>query len=458
MDLHKFWTPVWNAFDPFEAVQPDQMERWYVPRPHSPLARLKADLSPESTPICALLFGHRSSGKTTELTRLAADLSGANPSYFVVWVDADANLANINRVTAPDVLFLMGTALFKMAGEILPHAPDDELLGALESSLETLVREHKSGRELQIRRKELLDQLVCFAATLAGGAAAGPLGAFIAGQTVRKVGEFVGFDSTLTVEELRRREITEPRLRDLLAALNLLISHISTENGVEVVFLVDNLERISDRDQALYLFAESSEWLKSIACRVVYTMPTYLYFSPAFNQVWASFTCYPFASVRVHAPHVGPDVSGEPDEDGYATMRRVVTQRLAAPPLRLDPEAIITPAALDVLVYGSAGIMRDLVALMRYAAREAELAGQSRIGEDVAWEAVYWRRRDLSAALNAVYRQELQQVLKTHDAPTGTDEGAALLYGNYVVSYRNRELWYDVHTAILPLLKVPLLP
>ena len=453
MDLHKFWTPIWNAFDPFEAVQPDQMDRWFVERPHSPLARLKADLSPESTPIRALLFGHRSSGKTTELTKLAADLASTNPNYFVVWLDADANLANLNRVTPPDILFLMGMALYKMASDFLPHKPDEELLQVMEESLETLVKEHKSGREVQIRWKELLDQLVCFAATLAGGAVAGPIGAFIGGQTVRKVSEFLGFDSTLTVEELRRREITEPRLRDLLAALNLLISRVSAENDVKVVFLVDNLERISDPDQAMYLFAESSEWLGSIACRAIYTMPLHLYFSPIFSHVSASFPCYPFASIRVHAPHVGPDVPGEADEAGYKVMRQVVRKRLAAPPLRLNPGEIIIAEALDVLVYGSAGIMRDMVALMRYAAREAELTEQSRIGEEVAWEAVYARRRDLSAALNVVYRQELQSVLKTHAAPTATEEGATLLYGNYVVSYHNDDLWYDVHTAILPLLK-----
>jgi hypothetical protein len=55
--------------------------------------------------------------------------------------------------------------------------------------------------------------------------------------------------------------------------------------------------------------------------------------------------------------------------------------------------------------------------------------------------------------LTTAYRQILLDVLQTHDVPPKGEEGRELLLGNYVLSYRNRDLWYDVHTAILPLLK-----
>ena len=108
-------------------------------------------------------------------------------------------------------------------------------------------------------------------------------------------------------------------------------------------------------------------------------------------------------------------------------MRRAVRLRLAAPTLSLDPNEVITPAALDVLVEGSAGILREMVCLMRRAVTEAELAKRSQIDQEVAWEAIYALHRDLSAGLNPIYRQRLVEVLPTHDVPTATDEGAELL-------------------------------
>jgi hypothetical protein len=453
--LHEFWTPIWNIFDPYEAIRPEQMDRWFVARPHSPLARLRADLSPDSDPMHALLFGHRSSGKTTELTRLAADLASAFPQYFVVWVDISENVPGIDRVTHPDVLFLMGAALYKLAAEVLPAAPDPTSFQALTESLETLVHESKASRTYRVP-KDTLDNLVCFAATLAGEVAAGPLGAFIAGQTVRTVSGLFQFDSGLTLEDVRKREITEPRLRDIQSALNLLVAEVASKNKVQVLFLIDGLDRIRSFETARLLFATDAEWLDAPHCRVVYTTPIFLYYSLAFGQVKLSFPWYPFPNVRLHAPHQGPDVPGEPDLSpggGYEAMRRVVRQRLASPPLKLAPDEIITPEGLDVLVAGSAGVMRDLISLMRYAAREAELAEQSRIGEEVAWEAVYALRRDLSAGLTTAYRRTLLDVLQTHDVPPEGEVGRELLLGNYVLSYRNKDLWYDVHTAILPLLK-----
>ncbi len=451
--VHQFWAPIWNAFDPFKPLQvEEQMDRWYVERPHSPLRRLRADLSPDHTPQHALILGHRSSGKTTELIRLAADLAADFAQYFVVWVDVSESIPNIDRVTQADVVFLMGAALYKLAAEVLPHPPDLKSYQALTESLESLVRETTASKTYRVP-KDTVDKLVCFAATLAGGVAAGPLGAFFAGQSVKTVSGLLRFDSTLSVKDVRRREVAEPCLRDIVTALNFLIADVSRANEVEVLFLVDGLDRIRDMETAEFIFATDAEWLDGPACRVVYTMPIFLYFSPVFGQVLMEFPPYPFPNVRIHAPHVGPDVPGEPDEEGYETMRRVVRLRLAAPPLSLEPDEVITPAALDVLVEGSAGILRDIVRLMRYAITEAELADRSRIGVEVAREAVYALRRDLSAALNPAYRQILLDVLKTHDVPTATQQGAELLLGNYILSYRNRDLWYDVHSALLPLLR-----
>jgi len=60
-------------------------------------------------------------------------------------------------------------------------------------------------------------------------------------------------------------------------------------------------------------------------------------------------------------------------------------------------------------------------------------------------------RRDLKASLNVIYRRELAEVLKTHEV-TGSEKCDELLLANYVLSYVNDDIWFDVHSVILSLL------
>jgi hypothetical protein len=82
---------------------------------------------------------------------------------------------------------------------------------------------------------------------------------------------------------------------------------------------------------------------------------------------------------------------------------------------------------------------------------KAELAGQRRIDLEVADQTVLSMRRDYKASLNVVYRQELAEVLRSHEV-TGSEKCDELLLGNYVLSYVNDGIWFDVHSVILPLL------
>jgi hypothetical protein len=64
------WARIYNIFDPFSPLVPGQIDKLFVERPHSPLARLRYELGPDHLPQRMLLVGHPSSGKSTELARL----------------------------------------------------------------------------------------------------------------------------------------------------------------------------------------------------------------------------------------------------------------------------------------------------------------------------------------------------------------------------------------------------
>lgn len=74
-----------NVFDPKLSLQGEDLERYYVARPHAPLGEMKTYLTTNRQHVKILFSGHRGSGKSTELARLAEDL---RDRFFLVTVSA----------------------------------------------------------------------------------------------------------------------------------------------------------------------------------------------------------------------------------------------------------------------------------------------------------------------------------------------------------------------------------
>ncbi len=104
-----------NALRPEEPVSADDPEGFYVPRPigHG-IEQLKNWLELDEQINSKLLFtGHRGSGKSTELLRLARDME---EHYFVVSYSVERVL-DIQDITYVDVLLSMASQLVGMAQE-----------------------------------------------------------------------------------------------------------------------------------------------------------------------------------------------------------------------------------------------------------------------------------------------------------------------------------------------------
>jgi hypothetical protein len=63
-----------NLFDPRRPLEGAELDTLYVARPYAPLEALKVFLQVTDEPVKVLFSGHRGSGKSTELRRLARDL------------------------------------------------------------------------------------------------------------------------------------------------------------------------------------------------------------------------------------------------------------------------------------------------------------------------------------------------------------------------------------------------
>ena len=64
-----------RLFDPTKPLTGQLLNQWFVPRKGSPRPRLKISLKSQyDEPQKALLIGHRGSGKSTELNKLAEEI------------------------------------------------------------------------------------------------------------------------------------------------------------------------------------------------------------------------------------------------------------------------------------------------------------------------------------------------------------------------------------------------
>jgi len=425
------WTEVYNAFNPFEPVPLDKMDAWFVERPQSPLPALLVRFDPRKVPQRTLLVGDASSGKTTELTKLAAEL-GTRYEYFVVRINLEQNL-DIEKANPVEVIFLMGAAIYKVAQAELDRGPDEALFHALVDGLNTLVQTHTENEEFRLDVGDLLANLICFGATMIAGPVGGAA-AQVATQVIRPFRFVSGTDTQV----VRRLEV-QPKIKEMIGHLNNLIADVQAKAERPLVLIVDGLDKVRF-DVAALNFAEN-KFLAEPDCRVLYTAPMVVHYSPRFAAVRGYFSVFDFPNIKLHER----DDREQRDRQGYATMRQVVYRRLNS--LGLEPEGVITRSALDLLIQKSGGLMRDLIRLVQDSAVKAEIAGQERIDKPIAEEAVADLRRLYTAQLNPRYRKELEQVQQLHE-PTGTPECDELLYGNFVLSYVNHDVWFDVHSIL----------
>lgn len=443
------WTDIGNAFTPFSPVPSTELDTWYVERPHGTIKRLLHQLSPDRLPGRHILVGQPASGKSSELTKLAAELERQHDA-LVIRFDMTDN-TDVERANPVEVIFLMGAAIFKGAAAQLPadRQPDRSLLEALKNGLERLVHTHTENKKFEISLDKLLGGLIVFAgAALAGpvGAAAGLAISSDAAKTARSLaGKFMPFRFTsgTNTQVVRKLEV-EPDAEAMIESLNAIIDDVTSKANQPLILLVDGLDKLRDPAVISLNFLEK-KFLDGPTCSVLYTGPLDLYYSPQFGEVRARFPIIPVPHVKLHDQHN----ARRRDEDGYRFMREVVYRRLAS--LQLDPEAIIAPDALDdLLITGSGGVLRDLIRLLQAAALEAEVAAKSGIGEIEARRALNELRRQLMAQLTPDYHAILDVVRRDHQRVGGTDADKCdlLLRNDLVLSYINDNIWFDAHAAL----------
>jgi hypothetical protein len=399
-------------------------QSFYVERHDDPLGDLRVQLL--SSPMAAektLLAGHRGTGKSTELNRLAADEEVRRRYEVVSFSVKDAlELSDVDHV---DLLFTMVRLTYEaLSSAEAPLALAPKTVAALEG-----------WRSRVVEKMESVDKGV--SAELGAG-----------GEVNGLLGFFGRFGTRLRYERSTRevaRQVIQPRIGEFLGHVNDFFLDVQLalkeHSGKQLLVLVEDLDKLFDVRKAETLFHDTGPYLADPPVRIVYTVPIALHYSKKFAQIAGRFG----ESVLVPNVRLVSNDDGQRRwEAGRHTMRMFVEHRM-------DPGLIDEPA-LEVAVELGGGLFQQMQRLLQKACTKAVGRTMPRLTTTEIYDAAADLRAELERGLTRTDIGILHEVHTTRQA--SSDEATlTLLHFLHLVEYRNHERWCDVNPLLLPTLE-----
>lgn len=357
-----------------------------------------------------LVTGHAGSGKSTELLRLAARLRqprGAQ-EFHVVYLDAFEHLSQW--------------------GLRLPHILI-ALLAGLTQQERVDLKDTRSAKSMVARIKALVGSFSGEVAKQFDSLAHIP----ILTTLLRTNQEFSS--------KFRDQAVTQ--IQDLLRLLSDLVAEVVSDLNVDIVFIVDNLEKVPEQategaaslHEALFV---RDLPLLDIPAHLVITYPISLNYSNAeLPRAFptASKTTLPMVGVRL------PPGAGERGDDprGIAALRNLLLRRVKR-------EAFADDEAIEHLIRSSGGCVRDL---MRFTG-ELPIVATPPFTRGHVDQAIQDFRNDYERILQGKpYVRHLPQIEQTGRIPDelAPDWKREILLGLVVLEY-DTDTWFDVHPLV----------
>jgi len=418
-----FWIPVYQCFD-FDVPlsTPEELEKLYVQRVNSPVEELVSSLDMEGKPAKFLLAGHIGSGKTTELKKLEYELSS---NYSVIWVDTATALDRYN-IGYAEVVALIGFEIYRTVIQD-DWGIDEDLLGALRSSLMTVAEQTESTQDEGLGVPEFLQK---FGLVLKGG---------LSRKTTAKV-------------DIR------PSLSTIIRRVNSIIKAAEKQTAQKLLVIVDGLDR-HNQATALEMFSDSL--LAEPCCHIIYTIPISLRYCSGFRQAVEVFESLDLTNPPVFKCDRNGCPTQEPDEEGRKLLASAVHKRLAS--LGTGYQDIFAPDALELLCEKSGGVMRDLIRLAGIACKVAKRKQAASIDIAIAEEAVkklhnYYRIYDFHFPELAAIHRTGQLTTNKHSLPERGEFVICddLLQNKLALGYHDEATgrrWYDINPILIEDLK-----
>jgi hypothetical protein len=429
------WRRLYRVCDPKERLHINEMEL-FVERTDSVARKiakaLEAGFDQQGKWV---ICGSVGAGKSTELTKLADLLRG---SHVVVGVDLWRAAARIDEVSAAEILFCIGAAAIRTAADRFGHQVDATLCKNLEQVFDRLLDQRHN-----IAVADLVEGVTLLAFDLlapgAGTAAKSAIKAVRAttGAPMLPVGRPTLGGLTRPVKE------GDPALDALVWVVDQILLDIGQIR--DPLVLVDGLDKLTKIDSIRDLFATSRTLAKPQA-PLVYTGPVTLMLAAEWSAAANHFDRARLTNLIVAEPP-SPSRHVEPARivNGRSAARAIVALRCQSADLEVDET--FTREALDHLITKSGGLTRQLLQLVREAAKFAGMDARGQIDLETAKRASDEWRKEFEITMTGIRRAELEYI-EAHGEPQGGQVSHELLLWNYAIPYANGDLWFAANPLI----------
>lgn len=437
-DLVNHWRPILRALDPHREVGLGEIEALYAERDAPPYRALAADFALAHQPamLKVILCGARGSGKSTELTRLAREVSN---DFCVVHTDLAAGLPE--RAGTLAVVTLLGVAALHA---IKTWSGDDEVEvdeSGLGSGLQHALS--KFGDAVP-RVSKLLDGvagIVTIFNPAVGAALATTNAAVKATGALSHAGAEIRHEFARGPLEGRLKPELRDNAKAVVDAVNEILAELDKLSGRPPLLLADGLDKrtgVEEVDLAL-----SEEYLlRELQAPMVLTGPVNLRHDPRFRATPGNFRL----ALLYNVPVCERDEHGvgRPASEGIGVFRDLYERRRANAGIA---PALFAPAMVDRAALMCSGIIREFLELLSASCKNALLRGRDHVTPDDLEAAIKARRLVMEGYLDERLVRILRRVLDKGILP-GDDKADMLLFENFIACYPNGNIWFRPHELI----------
>jgi hypothetical protein len=374
-----------------------------------------------------LVYGHGGCGKSTELSKLVQEL-GAD--YFTVRFSI-RNEMNLTAVQAEDLLLVLTERLLQEAQDKGLRI-GDAALKPVHDYFATVTRTTTQGRE---------SSLAVGAEASAGTGFFGPLLKLLASVK----GEIkLNVHSTETVVAALRK-----RPADLLQQINVVINAVrqAIPGGRRLLLIIEDLDKL-DIASARRVFIENVNLLTGIVADIIYTIPIFTFHSPDASILENHFHACGLAMIKV------AEWNGKP-APGFDVVRQILLRRIE--------DTTIAPAALDLLIHKTGGVLQHAFEVLRNAAlldnaatplSEADIAEALKFKRSEFWSEIALPATKVEGvnSLDQLYDRLAEYAacqLKGQKNPPKVDATNQILLRSCALVEYNGDRWYGVHPLVI---------
>ena len=368
--------------------------------------------SPNKTHI--LVVGHGGCGKSTELRMLTLKLRNNNIPSITIEAREDLDLNNFSYI---DIFIQIVERLTQYVAQTKKPKMSPKLLRAFYEALSTKItleyweNKGEAGLQTEAAATISLPSLLKFVSKIT---------ASLKRESVQR-------------EELRRQ--IDPKMKDIIKALNALIDAINTANKNKIVIVIDGLEKCLT-ENVEKLFSRDVSSLSEINTHLLIACPINIYRSPAANILQGYFikpAIMPM--IKTHYPAS----LNKPYKDGVKVIKTLLQKRI--------DESFFEQGVLDEIIKMAGGSLRDTFVLVSDSAFEAYMRQRTTVDIPSFESAMNAFAGDLFYRAESKYFPTIKKIFEGEHQPRNDADLAQLLYAGVVFEY-NGEGWIDLHPLI----------